>query len=369
MPLAEELLGHAAAAGLGVCMERANGPRGAAAVRSGAARLDGLALRERSDLLRDALLTDLPDDYPRVEAVVRTALKDPEFTGWMIWPVTEAVVSRALEATESDAFESSLELLADLTPRLTAEFAIRRVLVADLERALKIVERWVHHPDEHVRRLATEGTRPRLPWAIRVPGILARPRATLPILDALYRDPSEYVRRSVANHVNDISHADPDLAVDVVTRWAAAPDDHTPRLIRHALRTAVKKGHPGALALLGFEPAAGVTLTGLELTAARVTVGEELAFTFQLENTGDAPAKLAIDYVIHYQKANGRTAPKVFKLTTRTLGAGERLSISRRHSFKRISTRVFHPGSHALELQINGVAQGKAGFDLVVPAP
>ncbi|MFF3564744.1 DNA alkylation repair protein [Streptomyces sp. NPDC002574] len=367
MPLAEELLGPAAAAGLGACLDRANGPRGADAVRAAAARLDGLALRERSDLLRDALLVDLPDGYPPVEAVVRTALRDPEFTGWMIWPVTEAVVSRALEAAEPDAFESALALLADLTPRLTAEFAIRRVLVADLDRALAVVEPWVRHPDEHVRRLATEGTRPRLPWAIRVPEILARPQATLRILDALYRDPSEYVRRSVANHVNDISHADPDLAVDVVTRWAAAPDDHTPRLVRHALRTAVKKGHPGALALLGFEPAADVALTGLELAAGRVTVGEELTFTFHLENTGDTPAKLAIDYVIHYQKANGRTAPKVFKLTTRTLEAGERLSISRRHSFKRISTRVLHPGSHLLELQINGVAQGKAGFDLVAP--
>ncbi|MEU6343281.1 DNA alkylation repair protein [Streptomyces sp. NPDC046977] len=367
MPLAEELLGQAAAAGLGVCMEKANGTRGAAAVRSAAARLDGLALRERSDLLRDALLADLPDGYPRTEAIVRTALEDPGFTGWMIWPVTEAVVSRALEAAEPEAFDAALALLADLTPRLTAEFAIRRVLVADPERALTIVQQWVHHPDEHVRRLATEGTRPRLPWAIRVPGITARPRATLPILDALYRDPSEYVRRSVANHVNDISHADPDLAVEVVTRWAADPDEHTPRLIRHALRTAIKKGHPGALALLGFEPAADVALTGPELTTTRVTVGEELTFTFHVENTGDTPAKLAIDYVIHYRKANGTTAPKVFKLTTRTLGAGERASISRRHSFKRISTRVFHPGSHMLELQINGVAQGKAGFDLVVP--
>ncbi|MFD8339301.1 DNA alkylation repair protein [Streptomyces solisilvae] len=368
MPLAEELLGHAAAAGLAACMERANGPRGAAAVRSSAVRLDGLALRERSDLLRGALLVDLPNGYPHVEAVVRTALKDPQFTGWMIWPVTEAVVSSALEATEPDAFESALKLLADLTPRLTAEFAIRRVLIADLERALKIVEQWVGHPDEHVRRLATEGTRPRLPWAIRVPAIIDRPHATLPIVNALYRDPSAYVRRSVANHVNDISHADPDLAVDVVTRWAGSPDNHTPQLIRHALRTAVKKGHPGALALLGFDPAPDVVLTGLELTQTHITVGEELAFSFELENAGNTPARLAIDYVIHYQKANGRTAPKVFKLTTKTLAIGERVSISRGHSFKRISTRVFHPGRHALELQINGVSQGKAAFDLAFPS-
>ncbi|MFJ6088004.1 DNA alkylation repair protein [Streptomyces sp. NPDC092369] len=368
MPFAEQLLGHAAAAGLVSCLERAQPTRGATAVRSAAGRLDGLALRERSDLLRDALLEDLPAGYPAAEAVIRAALEAPEFTGWMIWPVTEAVVSRALEATEPDAFEAGLALLADLTPRLTAEFAIRRVLLTNLERALKVVSLWVDHPNEHVRRLATEGTRPRLPWAIRVPAILARPEATLPILDALYRDASEYVRRSVANHVNDISHADPDLAVAVITRWSRSPDENTAKLVRHALRTAVKKGHPGALALMGFEPAAHVVATRPELSTSRVTVGEELVFAFELENTGDAPARLAIDYVVHHRKASGRTAPKVFKLTTRTLAPGERLAVSRRHSFRQITTRVYHPGPHALELQINGVPQGPVEFDLALPS-
>ncbi|MEU3855320.1 DNA alkylation repair protein [Streptomyces sp. NPDC029554] len=368
MPLAEQLLGHAAAEGLAACLERADPALGGAAVRAGAARLDGLALRERSDLLRDALLKDLPAGYRPAEAVVRSALRDPEFAGWMIWPVTEAVVARALEARESEAFEAALMLLADLTSRLTAEFAIRRLLLTDLDRTLKVVRQWVEHPDEHVRRLATEGTRPRLPWAIRVPVILDRPKATLPILNALYRDPSEYVRRSVANHVNDISHADPDLAVDIVTGWAESPDHNTPRLIRHALRTAIKKGHPDALALMGFKPAPHVTVTTVQLSATRVAVGEELTFSFEVENAGDTPTKVAIDYLVHYRKANGRTAPKVFKLTTRTLGAGERLGIRRRHSFRKITTRVLHPGRHALELQINGMAQGRAEFDLVMPS-
>ncbi|MFE5139595.1 DNA alkylation repair protein [Streptomyces fagopyri] len=368
MPLAEELLGSAAVAALADCLDRAGRPHDAKAVRACGKRLDGLALRERSDLVRDVLTASLPEGYAATQAVVRTALADPGFTGWMIWPVTEAVVTRALEDDDPDSFEAALHLLAELTPRLTAEFAIRRMLRADLARTLRVVQRWTDHPDEHVRRLASEGTRPRLPWAIRVPGLLTSPELTRPVLDALYRDPSEYVRRSVANHVNDISHAVPDLAVEVAAGWSAAPDEHTPRVVRHALRTAVKKGHPGALSLMGFEPATEVAVLGPQLDEDRVTVGDEITFAFDVANEGAAPAKLVIDYVIHYQKANGSTAPKVFKLTTRTLDAGERVSISRRHSFRKITTRVFHPGAHALELQVNGEVRGRAEFTLLAPS-
>lgn len=365
MPLAEELLGRAAVADLADCLDRAGRPKDARAVRACGPALDGLALRERCDLLRDALTATLPEAYRATDEVVRGALTDPGFTGWMIWPVTEAVVTRALDDGGPDAFDAALRLLADLTPRLTAEFAIRRMLRADPARTLRAAQEWTGHPDEHVRRLASEGTRPRLPWAIRVPALLDRPELTVPLLDALYRDPSEYVRRSVANHVNDISHAAPDLAVGVATGWTASPDTHTPRVVRHALRTAVKKGHPAALALMGFAPAPSVSVAELRLGSDEVTVGDEITFAFDVVNEGSAPAKLAIDYVIHYQKANGRTAPKVFKLTTRTLGAGERVSLSRRHSFRRITTRVFHPGGHALELQVNGEVRGRAEFTLL----
>ncbi|MFF3255009.1 DNA alkylation repair protein [Actinacidiphila glaucinigra] len=365
MPTADELLGPAAVAGLADCLAAAGPAPMAAAVRDTLPALDGLALRERSDLVRDAMLASGPADPAALEAVVRAALPDPRFTGWMIWPVTEAVAALASGTSEGTAFEDGLHLLADLTPRLTAEFAIRRMLNADLDRALAVVNRWTGHPDEHVRRLASEGTRPRLPWAVRVPAILARPEATLPILGELYKDPSEYVRRSVANHVNDISHARVDLAVETVRGWSAAPDAHTPRVVRHALRTAVKRGDRGALALLGFEPATGLTVEGPSVPRPVVAVGGELRFAFGLENHGDRPLRLVVDYVVHYRKANGSTAPKVYKLTTRTLQPGERSEHTGTRSFKPISTRVFHPGEHALELQVNGEPRGKVRFDVV----
>ena len=360
MPTADELLNAAAVTGLARVLSV-----DAPAVLDAATRLDGLGLRERTDLVHDALLADLPDSYAKFEAVIRKALRDSGFTGWMIWPVTEAVTSRALEAGTGEAFDRALALLADLTPRLSAEFGIRRLLDADLGRALPIVLTWTAHPDEHVRRLATEGTRPLLPWAKRVRAIFDDPAAAVPVLDALHRDPSEYVRRSVANHLNDISRRDPDLAAATAERWLADADAPTRRLVRHGLRTLIKQGHPRALALLGFPPAEGLVVTGPELDSTTVPVGGQLGFSYVVENTGDSPAAVAVDYVIHHRKANGSTTPKVFKLTTRTLAPGERVTLARTHSFKVITTRVYHVGEHAIALQVNGEAFGRSAFTLV----
>ena len=197
----------------------------------------------------------------------------------MIWPVTETAATLALDRKETGDFEDCLALLAELTPRLTAEFAIRRLLAADLDRALAVIQGWTSHPDWQVRRLASEGTRAYLPWAIRVPEITDRPAATLPILDALYRDPVEDVRRSVANHLNDLARHAPDEVVATAARWLAAPDGNTPRVVRHGLRTLVKKAHPGALELLGFPPAS-LAVTPPQLDRTVVELPGELAFDF-----------------------------------------------------------------------------------------
>ena len=206
--------------------------------------LDPLSLRGRTDLLSRALLADLPEDYAGTAAIFRRALEDPDFTGWMIWPVTEAAVTLALTRAEPGDFEDCLALLAELTPRLTGEFAIRRLLAADLDRALAVIQDWTSHPDWHVRRLASEGTRAYLPWAIRVPEITDRPAATLPILDALYRDPVEDVRRSVANHLNDLARHAPDEVVATAARWMAEPDGNTSKVVRHGLRTLLRRPTP-----------------------------------------------------------------------------------------------------------------------------
>ncbi|MBB2946477.1 3-methyladenine DNA glycosylase AlkC [Actinoplanes lutulentus] len=365
-PLAEELIGVDTARRLVTAIARAAPGYYLVTLRAAPAVLGGLALRERADLLRDALITDLPGSYDDFSAVVRAAAGNERFDGWLIWPVTAAVAQKAVAENTGAAFDDAMAVMAQLTPRLSAEFAIRTLLRHDLDRALPIVQEWTASPDHEVRRLATEGTRPYLPWSIRVPQILARPGVTMPILNALYRDDSEYVRRSVANHLNDLSRDQPDLVVDTARRWLTAPGTHTGQLVRHALRTLIKRGHPGALELLGFTPAA-VEIDGPALDRAAIPFGGTLGFTATIHNPGPETARLAIDYVVHHRRANGSQSAKTFKLTIRTLAAGESVTISREHSFRAISTRRYYPGEHAIALQVNGVATEPVGFNIRTP--
>ncbi|MDR2279474.1 MAG: DNA alkylation repair protein [Gordonia sp. (in: high G+C Gram-positive bacteria)] len=363
MPTADELLGPDVACELQEVLYEAAPDADFSGVAAAAGRFDGLPLRERSDLLRDAVLDAVPGDYPALAAVVSAAAENPRLTGWMVWPVSTAIAERAVGDGSSEAFEDAMSMLATLTSRLTSEFAIRALLRHDLARGLAIAQEWTTSTDEHVRRLASEGTRPYLPWGTRIPGVITDPAAAVPILDSLYRDPSEYVRRSVANHLNDISRHAPEVVVETAQRWLTEPDDTTAATVRHALRTLVKRGDPAALALLGFGTVS-VEVDGPRTSGGAVAIGEDIGFTAAVRNTGTNDARVAIDYVVHHRKANGTQTEKVFKLTTCTLAPGEVLDIDRRHSFKAITTRKYHPGPHAIELQINGRRLGRADFDL-----
>ena len=368
MPFADELIGPGVAANLSSSIQRAAPGLALEQLPRAARALDGLSVRERADLLRDALLADVGDDYPTLARTIRRARDNsPEFSGWLIWPVTSAVATSAVQAGTADAFTDAMALLAELTGRLSSEFAIRILLRHDLDRALPLILEWTASDDEHVRRLASEGTRPYLPWAVRIPGIIAQPGITVPILDALYRDDSEDVRRSVANHLNDLSRDSAELVVQTARAWLQNPASTTPAVVRHGLRTLVKRGHAGALGLLGFGPAA-VEVDGPHVENPQVPWGGTIRFTAAIRNTGDEQARLAVDYVVHHRKANGSLSEKVFKLATCDLAPGQRFEVDRTHSFRQISTRRYHAGSHAIALQVNGVATPPVSFDLL-PAP
>jgi len=364
MPLADELINAATAGALAAAFEGATG-RPARHLRHAGDALGALALRPRADLLRDALLADVPGDYATLASVVRAAV--PALQGWMVWPVSTAVADRAVSDGGTAAFDDAMALLAELTGLLTAEFAIRTLLRHDLDRALQTITGWTRSADAAVRRLASEGTRPYLPWAVRVPGITTAPGVTVGILDALYDDPDEVVRRSVANHLNDLSRENADLVVAVAQRWLAEPagDGHTPALVRHALRTLIKRGHPQALALLGFHPAT-VRIDGPTLDRKTVELGDTITFTATITNDGDHSARLAIDYAVHHRKANGSTTAKVFKLTTRVLQPGEAVTVAKEHSLRPITTRRYHPGTHAVDIRVNGITSAGAEFELLV---
>ncbi len=365
MPTADELLSAQSVLELGHALRAAAPDRQWPSLAASTATFDVLGLSERATVVRDALLADLPASYAASAKIVRATLRSDSFRGWGVWPVGEAVAVKALASPKESDFEDGLKLLAQLTVRFSSEFAIRSFLIADLTRTLDAAFGWTTNRDEAVRRLASEGTRPRLPWAKQVPAFRSQPDAAMKILDALYRDESETVRRSVANHLNDISRAQPDLAVRTAKRWLKEPTPTTSQLVRHAMRTLIKQANPGALTLMGFSSTDDISISTPKVVATVVSLGGELVFDGVVVNEGSHEARVVIDYVVYYRKANGKVAPKVFKLSTKTLPPGARIAVHKRHSFKPISTRKHYVGQHAIELQVNGARSESTSFDVV----
>ncbi|MDQ0727983.1 DNA alkylation repair protein [Microbacterium sp. W4I20] len=325
--------------------------------------IPGKRLRDRVDIVRDALLTDVPAGFPAARRMVLDLLKVPQFGGWSIWPTSEFVTARALETGSTTDFDAAMEVLAQLTIGLSSEFAVRDLLIARPERALGVMRSWTGHENEHVRRLATEGSRSYLPWAKRVPWLIAHPDATRGILDAIYRDPAEYVRRSVANHLNDLSRVDPALVAEIGRGWHGQPDVNTPWVLRHGLRTLVKKGDPESLSLLGYK-GDGLSVGLPRLSSPSVPQGGALEFSAVVTNDGSIDAAVAIDYSIGFLRANGSVSPKTFKLASRRLAPGESVVVSKTHSFRPITTRTYYPGRHSVTVQVNGKVSPSADFAL-----
>jgi 3-methyladenine DNA glycosylase AlkC len=243
-----------------------------------------------------------------------------------------------------------------MTRCFTAEFALRPFLKTQPEKTLKQLHAWCRHPDEHVRRLVSEGSRPLLPWGGNLPHLLEPPHPTLELLEKLHRDPSDYVRLSVSNHLNDFSKHHPEVVVATLVRWKSThPDDpRLAKLARHACRTLLKSGHPGALELHGYGSAGSLELELSMLGQTCVKLGGHLEYRVVIRNPTRRPLKVMFDYAIHHRKSNGTLSPKVFKGRVRELAAGARWEIVGRHPLRPITTRVYHAGRHAFEPRLNG---------------
>jgi 3-methyladenine DNA glycosylase AlkC len=262
-----------------------------------------------------------------------------------------------------DDWEASIPALEQFTKQSSSEFAVRPFIMMDQNRMMAQMTVWSASDNFHVRRLASEGCRPRLPWAMALPEFKRDPAPILPILEQLKNDETDYVRRSVANNLNDISKDHPGVVIEVLRGWQQGALAETRWITSHALRTLVKKGDSDALAILGFGDAPSITVENFLLKSERVPMGG--AVTFSLELLSDAPQDLMIDYVMYFARPNGSPGKKVFKLTKRRLAAGEVLRIEKAHSFRPISTRTYYPGTHAIELQVNGQIVGRVEFELV----
>lgn len=333
------------------------------ATRVAGGHLTALTLSERARTVARAILSDVNEDPERLSRLVRSALQSEEFEGWVLWPVGLAASWSAIASGHNSGFDNGMELMRELTPRMTSEFAIRPLLLHDLQRGLGHMREWTSDANWHVRRLASEGSRPLLPWGERLPLLVSDPSPTRPILDALYDDQEESVRRSVANHLNDHSRAHPEFTVELVRGWRDRGGTHVERTTRHALRTLVKRGDAGALELLGFPPAQ-LRVAPLRLSANEIAVGGTVRFSSEVQNTGEDLAKLVIDYVLSFPDARGRERSKVFKIAQRVLAPGEATTVETAHSFRAITTRKYYPGRYALALQINGVAHERAEFTM-----
>lgn len=334
--------------------------------------LEKLEMKQRSTQIITSLKNNFPDDFPRVAACFLKSLASPlegaEFganqtysdsgiNGWLVSPIADFVGIYGLAH-----FDISMNLLKELTKRFSAEFGIRYFIKSHPEKTLTVLSTWLSDNNHHVRRLVSEGTRPRLPWGIRLHQFIDNPQPLIQLLDRLKDDESEYVRRSVANNLNDIAKDHPQLVSRLACEWLIDATPNRLRLVKHACRTLFKQGHKETLSAFGFGKVQ-CSPSRLTLDKPQIKVGESLSFKF--ETTALADQKWMLDYIVYHQKANGKMSPKVFKWKQLLVTKGEKLSLVKLHAFKQISTRKYYMGAHQLEILINGTKLGNVDFDLL----
>jgi 3-methyladenine DNA glycosylase AlkC len=257
-----------------------------------------------------------------------------------------------------DDFEHAMRANYELTKRFSAEFSVRPFLERYPREAFAKLRLWARDPNVHVRRLVSEGSRPRLPWAPRLRSLEVDPRPGLALLELLKDDPERYVQRSVANHLNDVAKVHADLVVSVCEDWMASPSEARRWIVERALRTLIKRGHPRALALLGARNAPGAwRVEDASILPSRVTISGSATLSATLVNASASTRTAIVDFEIHYPGSRpGTDRRKVFKLTRVKLEPRARARLSKRISFTPRSTRAIYPGMHAVELRVNGTA-------------
>jgi 3-methyladenine DNA glycosylase AlkC len=263
-----------------------------------------------------------------------------------------------------DHFDLSMQAQYELTKRFSAESSIRAYIARDPERTFAVFRKWSRDANAHVRRLVSEGTRLRLPWASRVAWLDSHPERVLELLELLKDDPASLVRRSVANNLNDLGKVRPDLLIRTCARWLEGASAERRALVEHALRSAVKRGEPGALRLLGYGKKASVSLQDVRFHPSRVAIGGRVTMSFVLRSKSRAPQELLVDAAVHFVKAGGHATPKVFKVKRILLPPGGRAELRTSVSLAVHTTRVPRPGTHAVDVLINGEAKPAGSFEV-----
>lgn len=326
-----------------------------------------LELMARARKIAFALTAFLPADFQQAQEILLASLDSPveldennSVASFLYMPHTIYISDNGLEY-----FDISMQALYQLTQRFTAEFAIRPFIQRYPEKSMALLAVWATDSNLHVRRLVSEGTRTRLPWASRLPEYIEDPAAVIRLLELLKNDPELYVRRSVANNLNDIGKDHPALLADIAKRWLKGASKDREWLVKHSLRSAIKRGEQGALQALGYDEKVDVKIKNVAISPAKAQIGEAIQVSFDVANLGDFITALMVDFSIHFIKANGKANPKVFKLKAVELGPQKSHKFSKKVSLKVMTTRTLYSGTHKVEAIINGQNHGIGSFELV----
>ena len=330
--------------------------------------LDKLEMMARVEQFASAMRACLPDDIPAALKVITRSLPEPlpdceaVTDGWLQWPLGFFIGEYGVEH-----YRESMDAMIALTQRFSAEFAIRPFAEKYPEVAYaELLGLAQSHESPHVRRWASEGIRPRLPWGRKLRALIDDPSPLWPILEALKDDPELYVRRSVANNLNDIAKDHPDLVVECCKAWVNGTSAERQWVIKHGLRTLIKDGHPGALEVIGLGKPKSLEVA-FSLTPEFISIGELVELCLSLKNASKRSQKLAIDYAVEFVRKGGKVSQKVFKGTVTELAAGQAFEWRKKHPMKTTTVRALYSGKHRVFLNINGQTFGEGEFELDSP--
>ncbi|MDQ3141046.1 MAG: DNA alkylation repair protein [Bacteroidota bacterium] len=320
-------------------------------------------LKDRMRHVAATLYTFLPKKYSEACRIIIDVIKLLEINERKAPSFLYMFFPDFLEKYGINHFSVTIKAMEKISPFTSCEFAVRPFLLKYPEQMMAQMIKWSQHKNEHMRRLSSEGSRPRLPWAMSAPFLKINPKSIIPILVNLKSDPSEYVRRSVANNLNDISKDHPKFALSIFNDWIGI-NKNTDQLIKHAARSLLKSGHPKAMNLFGLKQTINVDVLDFKILTPKLKIGQDLIFSFSVIHTEKKPQLLRLEYAIYYLRLNGSYSKKVFKLNEKEYFPNHPVEINKKQSFKLITTKTFYLGAHKISLIINGIELNQLEFTL-----
>jgi 3-methyladenine DNA glycosylase AlkC len=322
-----------------------------------------LELKQRMTHTKEVLHQFMPKNFPQATDILAALIDSLVDDGIKEGSVEYMFLPEYIETYGIDDYQTSIAAFEKITQFTSAEFAVRPFLIKYEQQMLTQMFLWCKHSNYLVRRLASEGSRPRLPWAIDLRMYKDDATLLLPILHALFNDPTEIVRRSVANNLNDIAKDNPETVIKFAKQYIGK-NTQADRTIKHASRTLLKRAFPEALALFGYD-STNIELIDFEVLTEKVTVGTHAEFSFSIKNNSEEAKRIRLEYGLYFMKKNGQLTKKVFKISERLLAANEKHQVLRKQSFKPISTRIYHAGIHQVSIILNGKEFAAKDFELI----